>query len=474
MQNKFTSKGKHLDFMLIDLLCVMASFFLAIIIRGSDFILVKRLSSNYDPRDLDNLIIIIALMHIVLVMFTENYSGITRRGYGKELKSVLVHNFELLAGTFLMLFLSKNEVAYSRLLIVIFAVINIVLMFIGRCVRKKMLYRKSASPKGKTMMLVVGNYDKVVEIVATLKAMKFRTFWIKGIVVMDKDMTGEKISGIEVVSSLDNMLEYVKSNVIDEVFLDHSGSDVKYLVDRFIAMGTVIHVCMNEILENVPKSTVNRFDKYMAVTGTVNFMTKKQIVVKRLMDIGIAIPGVIVTGIFCIIFGPIIYIQSPGPIFFKQTRVGRNGRTFKIYKFRSMYMDAEERKKELMEKNKMFGLMFKMDNDPRITPIGRFIRKTSIDEFPQFINILKGDMSFVGTRPPTWDEYSQYEQHHKIRLAIKPGLTGMWQVSGRSEITDFEEVVRLDNEYIKNFCLSLDVKIILKTVVAVLKRKGSV
>lgn len=474
MQNKFTSKGKHLDFILLDLICVLLSLFLAIRIRNSNWSLMDKLSNGYVKVDFDNLIIIVLLMHLAIVLFTENYSGITRRGYAKELKSVIVHNVELLAGTFLILFFAKNEVQYSRLLILIFVCLNVVFMFVIRSIRKKLLYRKSNKPKGKTMMLIVGEYEKVVKIVSRLKAMKFRTFWIKGIVVIDREMTGEKIEGIEVVSNLDGMFEYVKSNVIDEVFLDYDGKDVKKVIDSFIAMGTVVHVCMNELLENAPKSTINRFDNYMVVTATVNFMTKKQLIVKRLMDICIAIPGVIITGILCIILGPIIYLQSPGPIFFKQTRVGRNGRTFKIYKFRSMYMDAEERKKELMEKNKMSGLMFKMDDDPRITPIGKFIRKTSLDEFPQFINILKGDMSFVGTRPPTWDEYTQYEQHHKSRLAIKPGLTGMWQVSGRSDITDFEEVVRLDNEYIKNFCLSLDIKIILKTVATVLKRKGSV
>ena len=203
-------------------------------------------------------------------------------------------------------------------------------------------------------------------------------------------------------------------------------------------------------------------------------MSFKQKVIKRLMDIVISIPGIIATGILFIILGPIIYIQSPGPIFFKQVRVGKNGRKFKIYKFRSMYMDAEERKKELMEQNKMQGLMFKMDDDPRITPIGKFIRKTSLDEFPQFINIFKGDMSLVGTRPPTVDEVEKYEEHHKSRLAIKPGLTGLWQVSGRSDITDFEEIVKLDNEYIRNFSLSFDIKIILKTIGVVFKRKGSV
>ena len=183
--------------------------------------------------------------------------------------------------------------------------------------------------------------------------------------------------------------------------------------------------------------------------------------------------GLCVTVVITIIFGPVIYIQSPGSIFFSQERIGRNGRRFKIYKFRSMYPDAEERKKELMAQNKMQGLMFKMDNDPRIIPIGHFMRKTSLDEFPQFWNVLKGDMSLVGTRPPTVDEYEQYEMHHKARLAVKPGLTGMWQISGRSDIVDFEEVVRLDTKYIENWNIALDLRILLKTVLVLIKREGS-
>ena len=181
-----------------------------------------------------------------------------------------------------------------------------------------------------------------------------------------------------------------------------------------------------------------------------------------------------------------IYISSPGPIFFAQERIGRNGRKFKMYKFRSMYMDAEERKKELMAQNKISdGLMFKMDFDPRIignkilpdgtrkTGIGEFIRKTSLDEFPQFINILLGDMSLVGTRPPTVDEWELYEPHHRARMSFRPGLTGMWQVSGRSNITDFEEVVKLDTQYISEWSLRLDVKILWKTVWSVLKSDGA-
>ena len=150
-------------------------------------------------------------------------------------------------------------------------------------------------------------------------------------------------------------------------------------------------------------------------------------------------------------------------------------------------MDAEERKAELMAQNKMSdSRMFKLDFDPRVignkilpdgrhkTGVGEFIRKTSLDEFPQFWNVLKGDMSLVGTRPPTIDEWEQYELHHRSRMSTKPGITGMWQVSGRSDITDFEEVVRLDTQYIENWSIGLDVKILLKTVTSVLKNEGSV
>ena len=190
--------------------------------------------------------------------------------------------------------------------------------------------------------------------------------------------------------------------------------------------------------------------------------------------------------IVLIIFGPVIYHNSPGPIFFAQERIGRNGRKFRMYKFRTMYPDAEERKKELMEQNRVKdGMMFKMDFDPRIIGnkilpdgtkkegIGSFLRKTSLDELPQSWNILMGDMSLVGTRPPTVDEWEKYEPHHRARMSFRPGLTGLWQVSGRSQITDFEEVVKLDTKYIDEWSLGEDLRILLKTVKVVLGDDGA-
>ena len=226
--------------------------------------------------------------------------------------------------------------------------------------------------------------------------------------------------------------------------------------------------------------------KYTVLTTTINTVTTKQMFLKRLLDIAGGLAGCMITLILSIFLAPAIYIKSPGPIFFSQERVGKNGKRFKMYKFRSMYMDAEERKKELMKENRVKdGMMFKLEWDPRIIGckklpdgtmkkgIGNYIRDFSLDEFPQFFNVLKGDMSLVGTRPPTIDEWEKYDLHHRARLAIKPGVTGMWQVSGRSNITDFEEVVNLDREYINRWSLGLDMKILFKTVLVVFKKEGS-
>ena len=240
-------------------------------------------------------------------------------------------------------------------------------------------------------------------------------------------------------------------------------------------MGVVTHVQLAALNELGKNQVVEEIAGYMVLSSSISIVSSWQLLVKRLMDIAGGLVGCIFTGIIYIFIAPIMKVKSPGPVFFSQVRMGKNGKPFKIYKFRSMYADAEERKKELMEKNNIKdGLMFKMDDDPRIIKgIGHFIRKTSLDEFPQFWNILKGDMSLVGTRPPTMDEWDKYELHHRRRLAIKPGLTGMWQVSGRSEITDFEEVVELDTKYIEQWSIGLDIKILFKTVTVVFTGSGA-
>lgn len=194
--------------------------------------------------------------------------------------------------------------------------------------------------------------------------------------------------------------------------------------------------------------------------------------VKRVLDILLAWVFLTISAIPMAIVASIIKLTSPGSVFFKQKRVGKGGRVFTCYKFRSMYKDAEARLEELREFNEVDGPIFKMRNDPRLTPFGKFMRRTSLDELPQVFNILRGDMSFVGPRPPTPEEVTQYSDWHLKRLDVTPGLTGLWQVSGRSDLS-FDEMVKLDIYYAENWSLEMDTMIILRTVPAVLKREGA-
>jgi anti-anti-sigma factor len=196
-------------------------------------------------------------------------------------------------------------------------------------------------------------------------------------------------------------------------------------------------------------------------------------ILKRLIDIVGAIVGL---GILSIVFIPVaiaIKRGSQGSVLFHQTRCGWMGRKFKIWKFRSMYADAELMKKQI--ENQASGAFFKNDNDPRVTPFGSFLRRTSLDEFPQFWNVLKGDMSLVGTRPPTPEEVETYKIPEWQRLDVKPGMTGEWQVNGRSQVRNFEDVIKLDLRYQRNWSLRYDLKLILKTILIIFsKNNGAV
>lgn len=197
------------------------------------------------------------------------------------------------------------------------------------------------------------------------------------------------------------------------------------------------------------------------------------LIVKRLMDIFLSLIGIILLSPLFLITAMLIKIDDPqGKVIFKQVRVGENGREFCMYKFRSMVSSAEQLLNHLLEENEVSGAMFKMKRDPRVTKIGRFIRKTSIDELPQLINVLKGDMTLVGPRPPLPREVKEYNEYHRCRLIVKPGCTGLWQVSGRSNV-GFEEMVKLDLKYIENRSVLYDIKIILKTFLVLLGSKNA-
>ena len=288
-------------------------------------------------------------------------------------------------------------------------------------------------------------------------------------------MSGE-VGGVPLVPMTERFIEDMTLKALDEVFLyvpDLKQKQVQRILEGFDEMGVDCHYCLELPGTYSDRGMMDSFGNYSVITYTRFQSSYKRLLIKRVMDIAGGLVGMLITVLFLPFVAIAIKLDSPGPVLFSQTRIGRNGRRFQIYKFRSMYIDAEERKKELEKQNEVQGLMFKMENDPRITKVGKFIRKTSIDELPQFFNVLKGDMSLVGTRPPTEDEFEKYNQYYRRRISMTPGLTGLWQVSGRSEIDNFDDVVKYDLQYIDGWSLTLDVKILLRTVWVVFAGKGS-
>lgn len=460
---------KHLDFLLLDLIVMEVSFILAYMLRHGP----ENPFANSQYRILG---VVLFLVQFLVVVFRECYRNILRRGYLQELKSVVQQNVIVMLLIIAFIFVTRAFGAYSRQVILVLWVLVTVLMYGERLVWKNVIRKRLRTGEDQQHMLVIGEEKGLEDIIQKLRQEKYWPFRITGAVVYKRNRRGDTIGDVPVVADWDEIFDYARKEVVDEVLLNlpNEDEDRKALTRNFLDMGIAVHVNLDWSQTDLPNRVVENIGNCTVLTTSIKTATTYQIFMKRVMDIAGSLVGLLFTGILFVIIGPMIYIQSPGPILFSQIRVGRGGRKFRIYKFRSMYMDAEERKKELMAQNKMNGLMFKMDNDPRIFPVGRIIRKLSIDEFPQFWNILKGDMSLVGTRPPTVDEFEQYEARHKVRLSIKPGLTGMWQVSGRSDITDFEEVVALDDKYIAEWNLRLDIKILWKTVLVVLGNKGAV
>ena len=435
-----------------------------------------------------NMAIFIELADLIIIFVFESYRGVLRRGYYKEFAISIKQAVMLLLVSSLYLIAVQDGNAYSRTALFTMVIVYGVITYMMRILWKTVLKHWMKNSEDKSLVIITS--AKIVkEVVRNIKEKNYGIYKLSGVIVLDRDMYGTIIGGVPVVANADNAAECLLQNWVDEVFInvDESVPYPKELIDRCSEMGLTVHLNLAKELEGVfGKQSIGKVGTYTVLTTSINVMTMKQAFMKRTMDIFAGIVGCIMTGIIFIFIAPLIYVSSPGPIFFSQERVGKNGRLFKMYKFRSMYMDAEERKAELMKENKMSNnLMFKMDFDPRIignkilpdgtkkTGIGQFIRSTSLDEFPQFLNVLTGQMSLVGFRPALKTEYEEYDYHHRARIAMKPGITGMWQVSGRSDITDFEEVVRLDTEYIRNWSMGLDFKILFKTVKTVLHRDGS-
>lgn len=410
----------------------------------------------------------------VLMDFSHHFF---RRGMFEEFVSVVKSELIFSVVLVLSLFMMHRSADLSRLVFGYQIVLNTVIMYVARFVFKQYMVKVYRNSRYSNRLLVVTSSNQAETVIRNLQEYNEWNRTIAGLVLTD-DAQMETIAKIQVVAHRDDFLDYVIRNDVDEVFIIDDKMMRTPLMDQWVReleeMGVIVDVNIDAFDLSVSgKKTLNRVGKYAAVTFARNLFSTRQMIAKRALDIAGSLVGMVILGIATIFVAPAIKLDSPGPVFFGQTRVGKNGRKFTFYKFRSMYQDAEARKKELMASNEVKGLMFKMEDDPRITRVGKFIRKTSIDELPQFFNVLRGDMSLVGTRPPTVDEFEHYEAKHKCRLSMTPGLTGLWQISGRSDIKDFDEVVRLDMQYIDNWSILTDIKILLLTVKVVLTGRGS-
>lgn len=469
----FKGKLNSLVLLILDLISVIASFFSVDSI--STYILYKEYDMSADV--VFNLMGTIVLAYIIVFVFFNMNDKFTERGPLEEFIYIVKMNIFFMLVVTILLFVQKNTRILSRGGFAVELVVDVLLMYVFHMLFKLYIKHWYASKKNSKFCYIITTKDRAENIVKTIETDKKFTGHVFGICIIDEDMKGQHIKDVPVVANKDDMLDYASREIVDVAFINISYTDNKkigHYVHQFEKMGISVNL-------NIPMlEGFEGFDKEISLYGpypVISFDTKKyddnKMFIKRCIDIFGAIIGLAITVIIGIIIAPFIMIESRGPLIFKQKRVGTNGRYFYIYKFRSMYKDAEERKKALMDQNEMSGQMFKMSNDPRITKVGRFIRKTSIDELPQFFNVLKGDMSLVGTRPPTVGEFNSYSFHHKRRLSMKPGITGLWQISGRNNISDFEDVVKLDLQYIDNWSLILDIKIILKTIIVVFTKKGS-
>lgn len=422
------------------------------------------------------LVFAVALYGLMFVLMDFSHHFF-RRGMFDELVSVVKSEVIFSAVLILALFVMHRSADLSRLVFGYQIVINTVVMYAARVIFKQYMVKVYRNSRHSNRLLVVTSSDQAENVLENLKEYNEWNRTIAGLVLTDAAQVSE-INEIPVVAHSEDFLNYVIRNDVDEVFIIDDKMMRTPLMDEWVReleqMGIIVDVNIDAFdLSISGKKTLNRVGKYAVVSFARNLFSTRQMIAKRALDIVGSLVGMVILGIATIFVAPAIKLDSPGPVFFGQTRVGKNGRKFTFYKFRSMYKDAEARKKELMASNEVKGLMFKMEDDPRITKVGKFIRKTSIDELPQFWNVLRGDMSLVGTRPPTVDEFEHYEAKHKCRLSMTPGLTGLWQISGRSDIKDFDEVVRLDMQYIDNWSILKDIKILILTVKVVLTGRGS-
>ncbi len=463
---------KHLDFILLDELCLLIGAILAM-----------RWAENAGTPLLDRqpseLLLILAVLDLFIVITMDTLEHVLTRGYYKEFASTLRHTVYLVIAAVAVLAIRDETQYVPQTQTALGLCVYFLSTLAVRIAWKYFLRDHPRSKDTQHNILIVTDTASAPGILDRMEEYSFERYHAKGLVLRDRDAKGERVNGVPVVANLSDAAEYLCREWTDEVFFFHASLDERCsdLLEKCREMALTIHLYIAIQGVDKYKQTVESIAGYEVLTANINMMSPLDTFLKRAMDFVGGLLGSAAAGVLLLIIGPRIKKASPGPLLFRQTRIGENGQPFKIFKIRSMYMDAEERKKEYAAHNDHAdGMLFKMEFDPRVigneilpdgtrkTGIGDFIRRTSLDEFPQFFNVLRGEMSLVGTRPPTPDEWEKYEYHHRARMSVKPGMTGLWQINKRKDHMDFDEVVRLDTEYIATWSMGADMRIIFETL----------
>jgi exopolysaccharide biosynthesis polyprenyl glycosylphosphotransferase len=388
---------------------------------------------------------------------------------------ISVHFFAGVVLSAFVLFFDRD--VYSRKLILLFLIIAGLFILCERLLLKLLLSYIRSRGMNYRQLLIVGTSERAQEFIKLVDKHSDWGLRVLGVLQVASGDLKVEVAGCKVLGRLDDLVETCKHTPVDEVVFCLAKDqvvDVESHLQRLEELGITVRMVLDFYKVDRYHRDVSFFEGTLPIlTFHTKSLDAQQFFLKRCLDIVGSLVGLSILAVIFPFVALAIKRNSPGPIFFGQNRLGESGRIFKCWKFRSMYFDAEERKQELMAQNEMQGAIFKMKDDPRITPVGKFLRKTSLDEFPQFWNVLVGEMSLVGTRPPTPDEVDQYENWHRRRISIKPGITGLWQISGRNAIQNFDDIVKLDLSYIDKWSVLLDIQILLQTVWVVLARKGS-
>jgi exopolysaccharide biosynthesis polyprenyl glycosylphosphotransferase len=456
---------------LADLILLLVAFFTAYYMRGHLAGSLSRPLHGY--------------LWVLLVVLPVWFFLLSKAGFYSSVRKISsfeltyrLFNVHLMGGALgaSIIYLVDNK-GFSRGLYLTFLASSFILLSLEKIALRKGLGWLRRRGYNSLNLLIVGTREK---------AMRFHelvdqhTDWglkVLGFLQVVEGTFPQDISGRPVLGHAQDLVEICKQHPVDEVVFclpkDYLVDAEEYLRD-LEELGITVRMVLDFFDVRRSRRELSFFhDELPILTFHTKSFDAGQLLLKRCLDILGALVGLLITALLFPFIAFAIKKNDPGPIFFGHQRVGISGRSFKCWKFRSMYIDAEERKKELMAQNEMKGAIFKIKNDPRITPVGHFLRKTSLDELPQFWNVLKGEMSLVGTRPPTPGEVSEYENWHRRRISIRPGITGIWQVSGRNGIEDFDEIVRLDLKYIDEWNLWLDLRILFRTVAVVFAREGS-